>query len=146
MSACKLTPRLQEVICKYVESGATLPHACAAAGISWNTCKEWAKPHMVDHEPFASFAAAVEQAKAKWSADAAVKINDHGSNDWKALAWMLERRNPDDYSVRDRLELTGANGGAIKMDTYAEMSDAQLLAIVAGPVVRSLGAGESDDD
>lgn len=101
-----LTKQLQETICKYVQGGATLPHAAAAAGVSWNTVKDWAKPGNVEREPYASFAAAVDDAKAKWATGAAMQITGHGKRDWKALAWMLERRFPNEYAPpSQRVEL-----------------------------------------
>ena len=42
------------------------------------------------------------------------QIRLHASGDWRAAAWILERRHPDDYGKRT--ELTGKDGGPVKTE------------------------------
>ena len=39
-----------------------------------------------------------------------------GGPDWKASAWLLERRYPDVYSARSKTEITGADGGPVNIN------------------------------
>jgi hypothetical protein len=40
-------------------------------------------------------------------------IYGHGQKNWTALAWLLERQYPLEYGVRQKVELTGKEGGPI---------------------------------
>lgn len=119
----KLTPGLQETICKLVQSGATVPHACAAAGVSWNTAKDWMTPAFSGREPYKSFCDAVGKARAKWAAGSAMAITKAGKDDWRAAAWMLEKLCPDEFASASKVELTGKDGGPIRT---ADISDAEI--------------------
>lgn len=88
----KLTPELQNTIARYVNAGANVPRACVAAGLSWNTAKEWLARGRAGDEPYADFVHAIEQAKAAWAVGIAMRITSAGKQDWKADAWAAERR------------------------------------------------------
>lgn len=111
----KCTPELTAQIAKIVAMGATIPHACAACNVSWNTAKAWMTPEMSSREPYASFVEAMDLAKGRWAAGAAVEITKAGKEgEWKALAWMLERRNPTEFGATSKVELAGRDGGPIE--------------------------------
>jgi len=42
-----------------------------------------------------------------------------GEVDWRALAWSLERMQPDVYGSRSRTEITGAEGGPVQIEGRA---------------------------
>lgn len=42
-----------------------------------------------------------------------------GGVDWRALAWSLERMQPDVYGSRSRTEITGAEGGPVQIEVRA---------------------------
>jgi len=42
-----------------------------------------------------------------------------GEVDWRALAWSLERMQPDVYGSRSRTEVTGAEGGPLQIEGRA---------------------------
>jgi len=42
-----------------------------------------------------------------------------GEVDWRALAWSLERMQPDVYGSRSRTEITGAEGGPVQIEVRA---------------------------
>ena len=51
---------------------------------------------------------------------------------WTAAAWWLERRHPQDYGKRERVEMTGANGGPIDTrDLSAALSDHEREALAS---------------
>ena len=131
-----LTASCQAEICKYVRAGAPLPQACEAAGISWNTAKEWLRRGKAKERPYAAFVAACRQAKARWAVAQTISITKAAPKDWKAGAWLLERR------IRafrpPRFEVTGKHGGPVQMThDVTRMTDAQLLEI--------LGKGSAED-
>lgn len=47
--------------------------------------------------PFAEFSLAVRKALAEWELEQLEAIAEAGKKDWRASAWLLERRFPDEY-------------------------------------------------
>lgn len=89
----KLTPETQEAICQRVTLGATIPAACKASGVSWNTAKDWLRRGREGKQPYAAFVEAIDEAKAKWEVASNLVITKAAKKgDWKAAAWALERR------------------------------------------------------
>jgi len=128
----KLTPQLQEKICKYISEGNYLNVACDAVGISDQTYNSWL--HRGDEELkngggiYSSFLEAVKRASAEQEARIAerllagampgvrktvtkdgpdgqtVEVTETGG-DWLAAATYLERRHPDRWGRRDRTQV-----------------------------------------
>lgn len=42
-----------------------------------------------------------------------------GDVDWRALAWSLERMQPDVFGTRSKTEITGADGGPVQIEGRA---------------------------
>lgn len=101
----KLTTDLQTMICGYVNAGASIPDACKAAGVSWNTAKDWLKYGREGRKPYADFVEAVERSKAAWKVGSVAVITKHGRKDWRASAWLLERRDPAFAPPTQRVDL-----------------------------------------
>lgn len=105
----KYTPETVDKITQAIRLGATYRLACDYAGISEETFSQWrnTKPE---------FSEAIHQAEG----DAAIKwlalIEKHAVDLPQWAAWKLERRYPDMYG-RNRVELTGANGGPVQVET-----------------------------
>jgi hypothetical protein len=100
MAKPKMTPATQARLVQALELQATRRDACAWAGISYETLRAW----MVKDS---AISAMVESAEARGRIGLLAKI-EQASNAgvWQAAAWKLERRDPDGYGRRDRLELT----------------------------------------
>ena len=97
----KLTPAVQETICKSIDSGLTLEIAAQAAGIGARTLDEWIKHGRdelqadLDAEgPCADFVRAVTVASAKCETDLLAIIQAEAPKTWTAAAWLLERKFP----------------------------------------------------
>lgn len=127
----KLTAELTRQICGYVNGGVPLPTACGACGISWNTVATWLKKGRNGEKPYDEFVAAVERAKHQWEAAAAIRVTKAADKDWKAAAWLLERRRHETWGAREKLELTGKNGGAIKVEADAIALERARAAVAA---------------
>lgn len=132
----KLTPDVQKRIITALEAGNYFETACEAAGISASTGHEWmargrgtsnTRPQT---ELYAQFAEAVERASSKAEIDNLNLINKAARDGtWQAAAWWLERRFPNRWG-RTRVELTGADGGAIQHLDVTKLSDDELRALV----------------
>lgn len=88
-----LTPEVQERICLLVSAGVPLPRATPMAGIPWNTAKTWAAKGRDGIEPYDAYVDAIEAARAAFTCGLVDKIQAATNDDWKAAAWMLERRD-----------------------------------------------------
>jgi hypothetical protein len=81
----------------------------------------------------ATFATAVEnaegEAEATYSAIVARATAD--PRNWTAAAWWLERRHPSDYGKRERVEMTGKDGGPIDYRELANLPDHEREALSA---------------
>lgn len=90
----KLTPEVQELICKAIRIGATYQAAAEAAGVSYETFNEWRKGKS---SKFLRFSEAVDRANADAQIELLNNIKSSGEKDWRANAWVLEHRFKQDY-------------------------------------------------
>ena len=98
---CKLTDEVELDICNAIADGATYAAASEAAGVAYSTFNEWMK----DTRPrFVKFSEAVTRANGRARAELVRDIRKHGRKDWRALAWILERRFKPEYG--NGLDLT----------------------------------------
>lgn len=121
----KLTPEVHEKVVRLVRAGNFRETACAAAGITSRTMRHWMALGADGHEPYAEFAAAVDQAEAEAEARDVARVVKAGDDDWRALAWRLERKSNERWARRDRPELT------VQHENPATLSDAELDARIA---------------
>ena len=56
-------------------------------------------------QPFVDFFDAVTRARAQAEPEIVSRIKELGENDWRALAWLLERRFSGRWANRQRLEV-----------------------------------------
>lgn len=127
------TPELTKRICDFVQAGAPLPHACAAAGISWNTVKVWLRRGKAGEEPYATFRREWKIAKGKWVAGSVLRVTKAADRSWQAAAWLLERRVPE---FRRPTQHEHTHKGRVAVDLQGK-STAELEA--------ELGAKDDDD-
>jgi transposase len=77
--------------------------AAECAGIGVSTYKGWRKRAETGEEPFASFLADVKEAETEAEAELLERIREHSLTTWQAGAWLLERRYPERYSLKQRI-------------------------------------------
>lgn len=111
----KLTAETQEAIIKAIKAGATHETAAMSAGISRTTFYDWKAKGEAGEEEFTDFSDALKIAEAQGTIKLLerIQIASEDPKLWPAAAWILERRYPEIYG-KQRLELTGKNGGPIE--------------------------------
>ena len=127
----KKTKKLVAQLVESIERGAPFNICCAAAGVDQTTFNDWRRS-----DP--AFALQVEQALAKGALARLKKIEQHGDNDFRPLAWMLERQFPQEFS-RPETQIAvgvGVQAGSSTDGQSFEMlvvSDAQYLGLAKAP-------------
>ena len=115
----KLTPEVQEIIVDGINAGLTLVLTCARAGVTYVTFYRWLeKGEAANSGVFCEFFNAVSRAKADSALRLVSQITLQAPTDWRAAAFLLERRFPDDYGKRS--EVTGKDGGPVKVETKTQ--------------------------
>lgn len=122
----KWTPEIRDRLTAAVRAGTPIATACKFAGISYRTLREYiaiaeAPPPSPRQYPdraafnaarrryaaVCEFVAALRRAEAEVEAASLARIRRAGANgDWRADAWFLERRYPDEYGRR-AVDVTG---------------------------------------
>lgn len=103
----KLTPEIQSELAKYIAMGHYLDTAAQLAGIHRNTVNLWLKRGRKESKgKYHDFLVAIKRALAEAEKKDVDIINSAASSGiWQAAAWKLERRYPDRWGRKDRLNL-----------------------------------------
>jgi len=137
----KLTPELQQQICNLLAMGNYVAHVCEMVGISERTFYYWQERGEAGEEPFSQFLQAVKKAQAQAVARAVAGIQRAGlDGSWQALAWFLERRYPDMWGRRDRVEHSGDMQVGVSFEDDLDIDT--LARIAKGEYVPPYGEGE----
>lgn len=112
------TPEIGDRIAKLVNAGAPIPRACEASHVSWNTAKTWIKRGRDGIEPYTSFVTLIEEAKAAWVCGATMRITKASEKDWKAAAWLLERREARHFGTKAKVDATIQHSGSMAIQFY----------------------------
>lgn len=118
-----LTPRKIKLICGHIANGLFFNQACRLSAVSVFTATQWLRYAKDDPDNYplcVKLVAAIEEAEAEFERKHLANINFKSREDWKASAWALERKWPERYG-RNRLELVGENGGAVKVEQAAQV-------------------------
>ena len=148
------SPELEQTILRHIENGATYKDACSLSGIS-------IAPFYERKADYAEFAELVERASVRQKQAHIQNVsrcafgipikNDEGQPipgkwdvepDGKLSLSYLQARYPEEYS-RHRLEITGANGGPIKVSQIIEVMP---LAIVEAEIAALLPLPEPTEE
>lgn len=124
----------QEAVLELVRQGVTHKQAALQAGISESTFYLWRKKGREARSgQYREFVDALEVAEAKAEAGLTLQMRVHATKDWRAAAFMLERRFPDRWKKREQVDNThqGVVGGApvgVQLQ-LADMTPAQLAGL-----------------
>ena len=115
----KLTPEVQNTFLEAIDIGLTHKLACEYAVISESTFYAWVqRGKAATSGIYLEFLDALARAEAQGASRLLAQIRLHAATDWRAAAWVLERRHPDDYGKR--AEVTGKEGGPVQVETKTE--------------------------
>ncbi len=117
----KLTPTVQAKLCRALAMGAHYEPACVSAGIDYSTFRKWmvAGQREVSGQ-FREFFEVVTRAIHKAEIEALKHWQGHMAKDYRACRDFLERRFPERWGRRERVEVTGRGGGPISLVAEAK--------------------------
>lgn len=123
----KLTLEVQEKIVSAITAGNYIETASAYAGINKTTLYKWLKRGgRAKSGIYFSFSNAVEKALADAEVLDVARIAKAAETYWQAAAWRLERKFPQKWGRKDRLEHTGKDGEPIKTARVSQKDVEQM--------------------
>lgn len=163
----KLNLKVQTKIVKLLAEGNYVETAAASAGVNKSTLYLWLKrgareSQRLDKHPdakpdaaeaaYLKFSNAIEKAEADAEATGVKLISAAADGQWQAMAWRLERKHPERWGRRDRMqhEHTGQIGAEVRFELpgNGRMQPAVIDATPAKalPAGRNGGNGDGDGD
>ena len=96
---CLLDKRRKTRLLAAIQTGVPLKHAAMLAGISYDTLNRWRVKGEEKGAPlrFRKFCKALRRSQAIAMLRLVSRIQEAGKQDWRASAWMLERRHPEEF-------------------------------------------------
>jgi hypothetical protein len=130
----KRTAELEAELLAAIEGGATFGLACELVSISYVIFCLWRR-----QDP--DFAARIDAASARGDMARLKTINEHGEQDWRAPAWLLERRRPLEYGRQaaqinvsaNAAAAVGANGKPPTVFESVVLSDVDFIKLTHHP-------------
>jgi heterodisulfide reductase subunit C len=119
----KLTEELKANLTKVIAAGNYYQAACDYVGISYSIFREWiVKGEQAKSGKYFDFSEAVKKAEAQAEIRMVQEWQKQMPENWQAIATFMERRYPDRWGRQDKskVELTGKDGGAIKIESPRE--------------------------
>lgn len=118
-----MTPEVQERIVSAIRAGNYLETAAAYAGIGETTLHRWMQQGATDESDviYREFREAVERARAEAEVRTVALIQQAAPQSWQAAAWYLERSHPKRWARREKVEMSGPEGGPITLQGLAEL-------------------------
>jgi len=107
----QLTPELKEKFLSAIVAGSHYEPACAYVGICYGTFRMWMQRGQGTHknrkpsQEYVDFVEAVQGAEAKGELSAIASIRGASKDDWRAAAWMLERRHSDRWASTQKVKI-----------------------------------------
>lgn len=147
-SSPKLTDEIAERICQAVRTGATIEGAAAYAGVARQTFFDWLRRGRQPNarNPYKKLAADLEEALGVVEVANIGRIAKAGQDEWTANAWILERRFPDKYGRRTRVDGQIQVQAMPTLDvsklTQEELQTLRALLVKAAPAQEELAADQ----
>ena len=109
-----------------IRLGSYIEHACFYAGIDSSTFRKWRQKAENDIEPYKSFWKEVQLAESEAIMRRLARIEKVAEEgNWQADAWVLERKYPDKFGRRDRINVNLDPNKPVEVNL--EWSDGQAL-------------------
>lgn len=142
----KLNQKLINDAARLLKGGNYIDTVCEFLGIGTSTWFRWMREGEESKSGLKrQFWEAVKKAEAEAEIRLVTDLQKIASEDqkWQAIAWMLERKYPDKWGRKDRLQAeiqhSGKDGGPIKVEqkvNLSNLSDEELL-VLEGIVEKS---------
>ena len=107
----KLTTETKGKLVNALSAGAHIEIACIYAGIDTATYCRWAAiarnstPENPAPKEYLELAETIEQATVQGEITTLASIKKASADDWRAGAWLLERRHPDRWASSHRIQV-----------------------------------------
>ena len=157
----RFSPRVEKIILDYIKLGAYIETAVAAAGFSRETFYDWLRrgaravekrekeQELTESDTwFASFAEKINAAVAESELSSLLRIDAAAAaNVWQASAWLLERRHPERWGNRQKIQNENLNYdlSLLSNEQLHRLRDGEPLASVLASTPITESAGESRD-
>lgn len=112
----KFSAELLDTICKGVRLGLSYERAAENAGVGRTILHRWMTAEASGDLRFGGVTDALAKARAEGETRLLARVIKAGEEDWRAAAWILERRHPENYARMERREITGRDGGPVQME------------------------------
>jgi hypothetical protein len=147
----KLTKEMQDKLCAYIAEGQYITTACRLVGVDYATMRRWILQGEQDMSgKFYEFQEAISQAEALAEAERVKLILQAGKyDDWKANAWYLERKFPEKWGRKDRIDSHVTSEHTERQEHYIEHqieSDPETVELVRQLWRRQQAMGEIGGD
>lgn len=136
----KLNTEVHEAVCKALRAGNNRPASCAFGGITYQTMLNWSKRAQAsiqalqggesidDSElPFVEFLEGVQKAEGQAEVGAVAIIQKAAregiDGQWQAAAWWLERKFPDRWGRRERIDRREPIGEKIQINVVGPKAE-----------------------
>jgi transposase-like protein len=121
----KLTPEMIKIAAKLIEEGNYISHVAQALGIERRTFYTWLEQgKKATHGLKREFYEAVTQAEAKAVLRNIKIIQKAAETNWQAAAWWLERKFPEEFGRKDRINFgTDEDGLKIVIEKVVKKVD-----------------------
>jgi ribosomal protein L22 len=130
----RLNKKTTDKIVDAIKKGAYQDAAARNAGVNPSTFYRWMDKGSKEDgaEEYKEFYEAIENAKANAEVDAVMIINRAAvDGSWQAAAWWLERTRPKKFGRFDRNEVSGADGGPLRIDVSTEDLERKVALIIS---------------
>jgi hypothetical protein len=121
----KLTPEIIEEMGTAIRAGASFPTASMFVGITQSTLQRWLSdgrnamgtmgPHEEELQLRIDLVRELDEALSSFKIDLTGSILQHGRDNWTALAWLLERKFPQEFGRVQRIEHANPEGEAFRV-------------------------------
>lgn len=141
----KINSVLTQKLAKALTLGMYVDQACDLVQIHYQTVADWLhrgeemtirikalreqgkreEATELSNHPIILFARAIKNAQAQCIRNSLQVVKRRPVN-WQAAAWLMERKFPDRFGLRQRHEVTGAGGGPVQVRSSGDLSKLSL--------------------
>jgi hypothetical protein len=129
-------PKVVDAFLTQIKAGLSIEAAAARAGVGRTTIFNWQQRGRKEEKgEYREFVNKLEEADGIAEATMTEALIQAGHQDPKYIEWMLERRFPQRWSLRQQHELSGPDGGPLSISGSVQITltaDGQSFGLGAG--------------